>query len=172
MTVKWSHSALKKYELCPRQYHETIVLKNYPFTDTQATLYGKEYHTAAELYIKEDKPLPPQFEFTKELLDALNVQRAHVVGLSMGAFATLHFGMRYALNAQTGRAMKQHMVQCLAADFSCFNENHQVFNQLWLAAKLRNGCRPNGVFKLPFGGILVVAIGIQIRIAHDLELQM
>ena len=46
------------------------------------------------------------------VLDALNVQRAHVVGLSMGAFATLHFGMRYALNAQTGRAMSLTLAGC------------------------------------------------------------
>lgn len=31
----------------------------------------------------------------RAVLDALDVERAHVVGLSMGAFATLHFGMRY-----------------------------------------------------------------------------
>jgi pimeloyl-ACP methyl ester carboxylesterase len=30
------------------------------------------------------------------VLDALGIAKAHVVGLSMGAFATLHFGMRYA----------------------------------------------------------------------------
>lgn len=71
MTVKWSHSALKDYEGCPRRYHEVKVLKNYPFTDTQATLYGKEYHEAAELYIRDDKPLPPQFAFTQDTLDAL-----------------------------------------------------------------------------------------------------
>ena len=74
MRVKWSHSALKKYELCPRQYHETTVLKNYPFTDTQATLYGKEFHTAAELYIKDDKPLPPQFSFAQDVLEALKAK--------------------------------------------------------------------------------------------------
>lgn len=33
------------------------------------------------------------------VLDALNIDRAHIVGLSMGAFATLHFGMRYATRA-------------------------------------------------------------------------
>lgn len=71
MTVKWSHSALKDYEGCPRRYHEVKVLKNYPFTDTQATLYGKELHEAAEHYIKDDKPLPPQFEFVKDALDVL-----------------------------------------------------------------------------------------------------
>lgn len=30
------------------------------------------------------------------LLDALKIQRAHVCGLSMGGYATLHFGLRYA----------------------------------------------------------------------------
>ena len=74
MTVKWSHSALKDYEGCPRRYHEVKVLKNYPFKDTEATLYGKELHTAAELYIRDSKPLPPQFEFLKDTLDALNAK--------------------------------------------------------------------------------------------------
>jgi len=73
-TVTWSHSALKKYEQCPRQYYETTVLKNYPFKDTDATLYGKELHTAAELYIKEGTPLPPQFAFIKDTLDALKAK--------------------------------------------------------------------------------------------------
>ena len=31
----------------------------------------------------------------RAVLDALGIARAHIVGLSMGAFATLHFGMRY-----------------------------------------------------------------------------
>jgi pimeloyl-ACP methyl ester carboxylesterase len=33
------------------------------------------------------------------VLDHLKIDRAHVVGLSMGGFATLHFGFRYALRA-------------------------------------------------------------------------
>ena len=31
----------------------------------------------------------------RAVLDALKIERAHIVGLSMGAFATLHFGIRY-----------------------------------------------------------------------------
>jgi len=31
----------------------------------------------------------------RAVLDALKIEKAHVVGLSMGGFATLHFGMRY-----------------------------------------------------------------------------
>ena len=33
------------------------------------------------------------------VLDALGLQRAHIVGLSMGAFATLHFGFTYGYRA-------------------------------------------------------------------------
>jgi hypothetical protein len=74
MTVKWSHSALKDYEGCPRRYHEVKVLKKYPFPETEAIMYGKELHSAAEFYIKDDTPLPPQFEFVKDMLDALKAK--------------------------------------------------------------------------------------------------
>ena len=33
------------------------------------------------------------------VLDGLDIERAHIVGLSMGAFATLHFGMTYSRRA-------------------------------------------------------------------------
>jgi pimeloyl-ACP methyl ester carboxylesterase len=35
----------------------------------------------------------------RAVLDALKIERAHIVGLSMGAFATLHFGMAYPKRA-------------------------------------------------------------------------
>ena len=35
----------------------------------------------------------------RAVLDALGVERAHIVGLSMGAFATLHFGIAYGPRA-------------------------------------------------------------------------
>jgi pimeloyl-ACP methyl ester carboxylesterase len=37
----------------------------------------------------------------RAVLDALGIDRAHVVGLSMGAFATLHFGMKYPERARS-----------------------------------------------------------------------
>jgi pimeloyl-ACP methyl ester carboxylesterase len=36
----------------------------------------------------------------RAVLDALQIERAHVVGLSMGAFATLHFGMTHSARAR------------------------------------------------------------------------
>ena len=71
MKVTWSHSSLKDYEGCPRRYHEVKVLKNYKFQETEATLYGTALHEAAEFYVKDGTPLPPQFEYVKDTLDAL-----------------------------------------------------------------------------------------------------
>jgi hypothetical protein len=69
--VKWSHSSLKDFEGCARRYHEVKVLKTIPFTDTQATLYGKELHTAAEMYVKHGTALPEQFLFIEPVLVVL-----------------------------------------------------------------------------------------------------
>jgi pimeloyl-ACP methyl ester carboxylesterase len=37
----------------------------------------------------------------KSVLDHLGIERAHVVGLSMGGFATLHFGFRHPARARS-----------------------------------------------------------------------
>ena len=36
-----------------------------------------------------------------DVMNALDIEKAHVVGLSMGGFATLHFGLRYAERARS-----------------------------------------------------------------------
>lgn len=69
--IAWSHSALKDYEGCARRYHETRVLKNYPFEKTEQIIYGEEVHKAAELYVLDGTPIPEQFLFIKPTIDAL-----------------------------------------------------------------------------------------------------
>ena len=71
MPVTWSHSSLKDFEGCARRYHEVKVLNKYPFKDNEHTIYGKELHKAAEEYVRDGTPLPPQFEYVKATLDAL-----------------------------------------------------------------------------------------------------
>ena len=46
------------------------------------------------------------------VLDALGIVRAHIVGCSMGAFATLHFGMSDCTVEQTARALSLTLVGC------------------------------------------------------------
>ena len=67
----WSYSRIKSFETCPKQFYHTNVLKEFPFQDTTATLYGKEFHTACEEYIRDGKPLPPQFSFMEETMQRL-----------------------------------------------------------------------------------------------------
>ena len=45
-------------------------------------------------------------------LDGLGIDRAHIVGCSMGAFATLHFGMQYCTSAAQARALSLTLVGC------------------------------------------------------------
>lgn len=67
----WSYSRLKAFEQCPKQYYHEKVLKEFPFVETDAMLYGTELHEAAELYIRDAKPLPKHFEFIQSKLDKL-----------------------------------------------------------------------------------------------------
>ncbi|GAB3778480.1 alpha/beta hydrolase [Ramlibacter monticola] len=46
------------------------------------------------------------------VIEALGLQLPHVVGLSMGAFATLHFGMRYCAQGAPARARSLTLAGC------------------------------------------------------------
>ena len=70
--VTWSFSSLKDFIKCPRKYHETKVLRNFTPKDTEAIIYGKEVHTACELYIKDGIELPERFSQFSNMVDALN----------------------------------------------------------------------------------------------------
>ena len=67
----WSHSSLKDFEGCQRRYYEVKVLKNYPFTETEATRYGNQVHEALEMYVKEGKPIPPEYSQFQPVVDAM-----------------------------------------------------------------------------------------------------
>ena len=69
----WSFSSIKSFDQCPKKYYHLKVLRDYKEDDNAEHLrYGKEFHKAAELYIKEGVPLPPHFSFVKNTLDNLN----------------------------------------------------------------------------------------------------
>lgn len=69
--MKWSYSGLKQMVNCPRQFHEVKVLRNYVQQDTEQTLYGKEVHTALELYIRDGVMLPKNYRMYKPAVDTL-----------------------------------------------------------------------------------------------------
>jgi len=69
--IAWSHSSLKDFEGCQRRYYEIKVLKNYPFTETEATRYGNQVHEAIEFYIRDGKPIPAEYAQFKDTVDAM-----------------------------------------------------------------------------------------------------
>lgn len=71
----WSFSKLKAFDTCPKQFYHEKVLKEYPFVQTDAILYGNEFHKACENYIGDEEPLPKKFIYVKNALDALNDKR-------------------------------------------------------------------------------------------------
>lgn len=68
----WSFSRIKAFEQCPKQFYHEKVLKQYPFIQTEAMIYGNQFHKACEDYIGKGEPLPERFMYIKDALDKLN----------------------------------------------------------------------------------------------------
>ena len=69
----WSYSSLDLYKLCPHRYMREKVVKDIPREpDTAAIIYGKEFHKAAEEYIRDGVAIPDKFKFVQGTLDTLN----------------------------------------------------------------------------------------------------
>ena len=65
----WSYSALKLFETCPRKYQAERVTKEVSYTDTAATLFGKEVHKCAEDFLNGTiSCVPPKFSFIEPYL--------------------------------------------------------------------------------------------------------
>ena len=67
----WSYSSLSLFQQCPKKYYHLRVVKDHKEPETDALMYGKQLHEAAEFYIGKGTPLPPQFAFIKGSLDLL-----------------------------------------------------------------------------------------------------
>jgi hypothetical protein len=67
----WSYSSIKLFDQCPKKYYHLRVVKDVSEPPTEAITYGKEFHSAAEHYIRDNTPLPSQFAYVKNALDNL-----------------------------------------------------------------------------------------------------
>jgi len=71
----WSFSRIKAFEQCPKQFYHEKVLKQYPFIQTDAMIYGNQFHKACEDYIGKGEPIPERFMYIKDALDKLNQRK-------------------------------------------------------------------------------------------------
>ena len=84
---------------------------DYRSYESQMRYFGQRYRCIAynaRGYPPSDVPKDPQKysqararDDIRSVLDALKIEQAHIVGLSMGGFATLHFGFTYPKRARS-----------------------------------------------------------------------
>ena len=67
----WSYSSINLFKQCPQKYYRIRVKKDIVEPESEAMRYGTEVHKAAEDYIKDGTPVPPQFAFMQKSLDTL-----------------------------------------------------------------------------------------------------
>ena len=65
----WSYSSITLFDQCPKKYYHLKVAKDVKEPESEAMNYGKELHLAAEEYIRDGKPVPPQFDFILPYLE-------------------------------------------------------------------------------------------------------
>ncbi len=87
----WSFSSIKTFEQCPKKYYHLKVAKDYKEDfNTDAILYGNEFHKAAEEYIRDDVELEARFDYTLAALDKLkNSKGEKLCEYKMGLTADL-----------------------------------------------------------------------------------
>jgi pimeloyl-ACP methyl ester carboxylesterase len=98
---------------------------------------------SARGYVPSDVPSSPD-RYSQDrvrddircVLDALRIERAHIVGCSMGAFATLHFGMSDCASQQTSRALSLTLVGCGSGAHPAMHERFKR-ESVELAATIR-----------------------------------
>ena len=81
----WSFSKIKSFEQCPKKFYHLKIAKDYRESETEAMLYGTAVHLAAEEYIRDGKPLPPEYNYCKDVLDVLNsIEGEKICEMKMG----------------------------------------------------------------------------------------
>ena len=71
MMGPWSYSSIKLFEQCPKKYYHLRVAKDIKEPDSEAMMYGKDVHTAAENFMRDGTPVPEKYAFMRPLLDKL-----------------------------------------------------------------------------------------------------
>lgn len=67
----WSYSSITLFEQCPKKYYHLRVAKDTVEPESDAILYGKEVHTAAEDYMRDGVPVPEKYAYMRPLLEKL-----------------------------------------------------------------------------------------------------
>lgn len=67
----WSYSSITLFDQCPKKYYHLRVVKDIKEPESEAIMYGKDVHLAAEEYIRDGKPVPAKYGYIVPMLEKL-----------------------------------------------------------------------------------------------------
>lgn len=76
----WSHSALDKFESCPKQYYETQIAKRWPYVATAEMEWGKSVHKSFEDFLLYGTPLSIDLQPHREFLEHFKAEPGELAG--------------------------------------------------------------------------------------------
>lgn len=88
----WSYSSIDLFKQCPYKYYRLRVVKDIVEPPTEAIMYGKDLHKAAEDYVRDGTPIPNKYDFVKPTLDRL-------LAIKGEKLCEYKMGLRYDLSA-------------------------------------------------------------------------
>ena len=120
---------------------------DYRSWEPQVRYFSRRYRCitySARGYLPSEVPEDPEKysqehwrEDVRAVLDGLKLPKAHIVGLSMGAFATLHYGMQYCAKGKDSRALSLTLAGCGSGAFPSTYKQFQA-EARELAARIRS----------------------------------
>ena len=67
----WSYSSITLFEQCPKKYYHLRIAKDVKEPESDAIIYGKDLHLAAEEFMRDGKPIPDKYKYIQPMLDKL-----------------------------------------------------------------------------------------------------
>lgn len=81
----WSYSSITLFDQCPKKYYHLRVAKDIKEPESEAMMYGKDVHLAAENFMRDGTPVPGKYEYMRPLLEKLkNIPGERFCELKMG----------------------------------------------------------------------------------------
>lgn len=70
-TPAWSYSSITLFEQCPKKYYHLRVAKDIKEPDSDAMMYGKDLHLAAENFMRDGTEVPEKYAYIRPYLEKL-----------------------------------------------------------------------------------------------------
>lgn len=70
-TPAWSYSSITLFDQCPKKYYHLRVAKDIKEPESDAMMYGKDVHLAAENFMRDGTPVPEKYAYMRPMLEKL-----------------------------------------------------------------------------------------------------